>query len=116
MEEQIISLLNKYKLKNVVCYDLTNKTPLIKKIFIASFSNDKNIRKVVYDLKTELEQQIKKPFFIDGEFSKDWILLDCEDYTIELFSEEKREYYNLEKLWGDLKPKLSKLKVKKSKK
>lgn len=116
MEEQILSLLSKYKFKNVVCYDLTNKTPLIKKIFIASFSSDKNIRKTVFDFKDELEKQTSKTFFVDGEFSKDWILLDCEDYTIELFSEEKREYYNLEKLWGDLKPKLSKLKVKKSKK
>lgn len=115
MEEKILEILNSFKLKNVVSYDLTNKTPLIKKIFIATFPNEKNIRKIACDLKIELEKITSKKVYIDGEFSADWILIDAEEFTIELFSEEKRKYYNLEKLWGDTKPKLSELKTKRKK-
>jgi len=30
-----------------------------------------------------------------------WILLDCGDVVIHLFTRETRQYYQLEKLWGD---------------
>ena len=53
---------------------------------------------------------------MEGEFPGEWIILDLGKYIVELFIEEKRNYYNLEKLWGDNKNKLAKIKLKKRKK
>ncbi len=31
----------------------------------------------------------------------EWILLDYIDFVVHVFTEEKRAYYSLERLWGD---------------
>ena len=36
-----------------------------------------------------------------GGRDADWVLLDYVDFVVHIFLEEKREYYNLERLWAD---------------
>jgi ribosome-associated protein len=38
-----------------------------------------------------------------GDDSGNWILLDCVDVVIHVFSQEARSYYDLDGLWGDAK-------------
>ncbi|MGA1876083.1 MAG: ribosome silencing factor, partial [bacterium] len=37
----------------------------------------------------------------EGYQEATWILLDYGDIVIHVFTEEKRQYYDLERLWGD---------------
>ncbi len=41
------------------------------------------------------------PRVSDGHFESQWLILDYGDVMIHIFMPEKREFYNLEKLWGD---------------
>jgi ribosome-associated protein len=45
------------------------------------------------------------PIRVDGVSSRQWILLDYGDVVVHVFTPEKREYYQLERLWGEA-PKL----------
>jgi ribosome-associated protein len=38
---------------------------------------------------------------IEGLDSKDWVLLDFFDVVVHIFMKDVRNYYKLEKLWGD---------------
>ncbi len=42
-----------------------------------------------------------RPWHREGERKSDWILLDYVDFVIHIFLDEKLEYYNLERLWGE---------------
>lgn len=114
--DEILKVLSNNKIKNVEILDLTSKSPLMSKIIVGTFSNDKNTRVVANQVKQELEKSLEIEISMEGEFPGDWIILDLEDCAVELFTEEKRNYYNLEKLWGDNKNKLAKIKLKKRKK
>lgn len=37
---------------------------------------------------------------MEGDSQDGWILVDCGDVIVHLFSLEKREYYRLEELWS----------------
>lgn len=37
----------------------------------------------------------------EGMREGSWILLDCGETIVHIFTEEKREYYGLEELWAD---------------
>ncbi len=57
-----------------------------------------------------IEQALKKnkvmPLGVEGRGPAEWILLDYGSFVVHVFSKKAREYYSLEKLWGDA-PRLS---------
>jgi len=44
-----------------------------------------------------------RPLHTAGLSEGDWILIDFNDFVIHIFSEEYRQYYDLERLWKDSK-------------
>ena len=52
-----------------------------------------------------IEEELKKnkirPISVEGKENAEWILMDYGDFIIHIFSGKARDYYSLEKLWGD---------------
>lgn len=61
-------------------------------------------------LQENIEQELKKknirPLSMEGKERAEWILMDFGSFIVHVFSRNAREYYSLEKLWGDA-PKFS---------
>jgi len=38
---------------------------------------------------------------VEGYHSGEWILMDFVDFVVHVFTHDKREYFDLERLWGD---------------
>jgi len=94
--------LQNKKLKNVEAFDLKGKSKLVKFIILATAQNEKTSKQIAIELEEEISKMgklVKK----EGEFPGDWIILDLGDVLIEIFTEDSRAYYNLEKLWGSSK-------------
>lgn len=45
----------------------------------------------------------EKPWHIEGEPNAEWVLLDYVNVVVHIFQKQKREFYNIESLWGDAK-------------
>ena len=55
----------------------------------------------------EVEEQLTraggpKPVRIEGKDTLSWVLMDYGAFVVHVFSEEAREYYDLERLWSDV--------------
>ena len=44
-----------------------------------------------------------KPALIEGYSRGEWVLIDYFDFIVHVFSPATREFYGLERLWGDAK-------------
>jgi len=53
------------------------------------------------NIEHELKKKKIRPLSIEGRKNAEWILMDYGDFIIHIFSKKAREYYSLEKLWGD---------------
>ena len=42
-----------------------------------------------------------KPALVEGYERGDWVLLDYFDFIVHVFLPASRDFYNLERLWGD---------------
>ena len=43
------------------------------------------------------------PYHIEGRRDSRWIVMDYVDVVVHIFTHEAREFYSLERLWGDAK-------------
>jgi ribosome-associated protein len=68
---------------------------------IASGSSDRQVKTIVEEIEKDLRQQGVRPVRREGEVENRWVLLDYVDVVVHVFAEEEREYYDLERLWGD---------------
>lgn len=68
---------------------------------IASGSSDRHARAVADSVLVELARQGERPLGIEGEEKGRWILVDLGDVVLHVFQPEVRDFYALERLWGD---------------
>lgn len=70
--------------------------------FVIMHGNSKRQNIAIYE---SIEQELKKdkvrPLSIEGKENAEWILMDYGHFIAHIFSIEAREYYLLERLWGD---------------
>ncbi|HEU4401959.1 MAG TPA: ribosome silencing factor [Candidatus Polarisedimenticolia bacterium] len=48
-----------------------------------------------------LDQEGARPGHVEGYAVGDWILIDFADLVVHVFTRETRDFYSLERLWGD---------------
>ena len=65
--------------------------------------SDTQIKAIADHLIKELKVQDIKVYHKEGYTSLRWVLLDYVDVVVHVFKPETREFYGLERLWGDAK-------------
>lgn len=107
IKDIILSTLSENKAENLVSFDLKGKSSLCDGIFLSTGSSLRHIKALSEYVLKALKDAGIKGIHVEGLKECDWILIDTGDYIIHLFTEEVREFYNLESLWEDLAPKLT---------
>lgn len=68
---------------------------------ICSGGNDRQVKAIYDNIRDKLSKKGVKPIGVEGEDKAQWILIDYGDMVVHIFTEEQREYYQLERLWRD---------------
>jgi ribosome-associated protein len=70
--------------------------------FIILHGNSARQNMAIYEaIEQDLKQEQIRPLSVEGRENAEWILMDYGHFIVHIFSEKAREYYALEKLWGD---------------
>ena len=59
------------------------------------------MRAIVDSVDASLSRQGRRPLGIEGREGSLWVLLDYNDVILHIFKKEAREFYDLDRLWGD---------------
>lgn len=100
----LAQVLKDKKAKDIVILDI-KKISIIADYFIISTAQSTLHLKTLITtiIKKIKESNIRKNVIYEGNENTGWVILDCGDIVIHLFSEEKRNYYHLEQLWQEAK-------------
>jgi len=64
--------------------------------------NSRQVRTLVEEVEREVKRETgNAPLSIEGLRDLHWVLMDYGDFIVHVFHEETRDYYDLERLWGD---------------
>ncbi len=87
--------------ENIVLLDLRGRSPVTEFFVIATGTSPRQMRTVAEEMRELGKRMGFKAWQTSGVESARWILVDCVNVVIHIFSEESREFYDLELLWGD---------------
>ena len=70
--------------------------------FIVMTGRNKNHTQAIADAITQkLAEQDMEPRRTEGMREGSWILLDCDETIVHIFTQSEREFYDLDELWSD---------------
>ncbi len=94
--QALANLITKKKGEDVIIFDLRNLSPLTSYFVIATGLSTIHLKTIADHLR-----EYERPDHIEGLEAATWVLLDFFDVVVHLFIKETREFYGLERLWGD---------------
>lgn len=68
---------------------------------IATGTSSTHVKALADEVEAQLYEAGISVSHVEGYRSNSWILLDYVDVVVHVFSDEAREYYDLERLWQD---------------
>ena len=89
------------KAKDVKAIDIRGLSAVTDYMVIATGSSDTNVRAIAEGVREKLIERGERPFSVEGLQEGSWVLLDYVDFVVHVFLEERRQFYRLERLWGD---------------
>ncbi len=94
-----------------LCLDRNAREPLVLDLrglsdatdffLIASGDSDVHVRAIAEHLLEELGREGVRPAGVEGERAARWVLIDYIDLVVHVFHPLIRDFYQLERLWGD---------------
>ena len=103
LAEVIVKGMQEKKASDVVVMDLRKVKNAVADFFIlCSGNSDKQLDAIADSIDAEVFKALKEnPWHSEGKSNKEWVLLDYIDVVAHVFRKDKREFFALERLWGD---------------
>jgi ribosome-associated protein len=89
------------KAENVISLKLKGLTSTCDYFVIATGGSDVQVKAIADAIVEGLKEVGENVWHVEGYEGSRWILLDYVDVVVHVFDEETRDYYQLERLWGD---------------
>jgi ribosome-associated protein len=89
------------KAADVVVLDLRH-TPAFTDVFVlCSGQNTRQVQAIADAVEEALRAARLRPSHVEGYERAEWILMDFFTFIVHVFAPHTREFYSLERLWGD---------------
>ena len=98
---RVVDLLFDRKALDVTLLDLRGISTATDWFIVATGTSDTHVRSIADNVVEELKKEGVRPLNVEGEREGRWILADYFDFVLHVFHPQAREFYQLERLWGD---------------
>jgi len=105
LKKTIVNILDSNKASDIVTIDLKNKSSMADYLIIASGTSSRHMQALSEIVLEKFKNNGIKNCKIEGPNSNNWKLIDGIDVIVHIFNPEKRNFYELEKMWSELIPK-----------
>ena len=90
------------KATDIVLIDLTQVSDVCDYFLICTASNKPQLDAVIESIEEKVKANCgEKPMAIEGRAGSNWVLIDYGVVVAHVFKPEVRDFYRLERLWGE---------------
>ena len=85
-----------------VVLDLRGLSDVTDYFLICHGNSDRQVLAIVDSIEERLRREFeRRPSHVEGRRSGNWVLMDFFDFVVHVFQTDRRQFYRLERLWGD---------------
>lgn len=89
------------KARDAIGLDLRELSGVTDYFLIVSASSEVQVKAVAEAVEDRLRERGHRAWHVEGYEGRRWVLLDYVEFVVHVFHEKTREYYMLDRLWGD---------------
>lgn len=101
LAEKLAKLAWEKKGNNISILDVRNLTDVTDYFILITGESEPHIKALSDYLEEKLKEENIRAWHIEGYRNLNWVLLDYIEVVVHIFREHTRQYYDIEKLWGD---------------
>ena len=90
------------KARDVVVLDLRGLPYITDFFVVATATNPRQLRAICDEIAREMDVMGDRPVGQEGADQSGWMVVDYGDLVVHVFDVERRKYYDLDLLWGDM--------------
>ena len=101
LRDLVVEALEDLKGTDIRVLDVRGKSSITDIMVIASGTSDRQVRALANNVVVKAKEQGVMPLGQEGEREGEWVLVDLGDVVAHIMLPQIRDFYNLEKLWGE---------------
>ncbi len=99
LKDWVLAALEDLKAQDIQVLDVRGKTSITDVMIVASGTSDRHIKALADNVAEAAKEHGVAPLGVEGEGSREWVLVDLGDVIVHVMHPQTRAFYNLEKLW-----------------
>ena len=99
--DRCIELLQSKKAEDVVVLHLNEISDVSDHFLICTGTSDPHVRALSDAVLEGMKAEGHRPWHTEGADTRKWVLFDFVDVVVHIFQPDTRDFYRLERLWGD---------------
>ena len=103
-----IEALEDIKGIDIKVLDVVDKSSVTDIMIFASGNTSRQVKALANSVADKAKKAGSPALGVEGDDSNEWVLVDLGDVVVHVMQPSIREFYNLEKLWGEDSPAKSK--------
>lgn len=101
LAKRICKILSDKKGDNIKLIKVVNVTEMVDYMVLCTGNASTHVKALADEVEYQLKKEGVLVNHVEGHGTNSWILLDYTDVVVHVFSNEAREFYNLDRLWED---------------
>ena len=101
MCDTVLGSLQDAKGVDIKLLDVRKLTDITDYMVVATGTSDRHVKTLSDRVLEFMTEKGWKPLGVEGEESRDWVLVDYVDVVIHIMRAKTREHYDLESLWDE---------------
>ncbi len=101
LQELVFGALDDMKAQNVKVLDVRGKSTITDIMLVATGTSTRHVKSIADNVALSAKNAGEQPLGTEGERDSEWVLVDLNEIVVHVMTPSTRDFYNLEKLWGE---------------
>lgn len=106
LKATVLAALEELKGRDIRVLDVHDKTTITDWMIIATGTSTRHVKSLIDNVVEKCKHAGVPPVGVEGDQTAEWALADLGDIVVHVMLPAVRDFYNLDKLWGDQSPAL----------